>query len=879
MNLDYFRASDRKRDYKLKATHFVRYAVISLILLGCGEHTQDSVDSFKTSMAAAPTTDSSVAQLQGLRAHYEITANATGYLVKSLQTLTVTEYPKNIKSIKFDDLSVNLSIAANATSISSENLNALLELYIAYFNRAPDADGLNYWIDRLKDGMTLEQIGASFYAAAIIYADATGYSANMDNVAFVRVIYKNVLGRETPDQEGLDYWVNALNTKTETRGTLIKTMLASAHSLKTDTEYGWVHNLLVNKVKVGTYLAIENGISFNSASDSIRNGMSIAAAVTPDSVSKAMSLITAYLPVAAPSCTAPQVLQGGLCVDPSINPDSPGLDHQKTLIALINFPDNNSQTMSLAQVKDLIVSHPQSLNQFIKVNSNGKVSIDASFVDWTTLTKTSEYYFNKNQSNNNEFHNDAISALSKIRELTSVKRLILVVKDGFQGNPGCYAYQDKVTVGNAAEYNGYLLVLGGYGMSCLATGRIAHEYGHTYGFGHSLESRCEKSPPNSLVDLEYSNTCSIASAYSWTYDTMGSDSYRPLYSSVWRAKAGWFNGDQIKTVTSSGIYTLEQSELISNGAKLIRIPLGVNEKGDALHYYIEYRKKLGDFDPAHFTQLGKEYDIIVRTDDPKSNTHDLIDFGNGVLNMGKDFIDSYRDIKVSVVSIDGTGSSSSVSLNIQVPRITLKPSFSTFKSSTELEKILEFQNTSTNTLTISMTGIGGRNADTFTIKRDQCTGVALAPTQSCSLTVSRAKQESAVAYAYAKFNNGEAMRSVELQAYKISSSTPYDPNIPLAWQNMDADFGKKLTWWEAISYCENLVSDGVSDWRLPRIEELRNTFQLTSTPLFKINDVFWSISEVESNPANAYSIYGNDGNQWQNGSKNLTSNALCVRNK
>lgn len=76
------------------------------------------------------------------------------------------------------------------------NLNALVELYIAFMNRVPDSNGLNYWIGRLKDGLTINQIAESFYNAALLYLELTGYTASMTHTDFIIKIYKNVLSRD-----------------------------------------------------------------------------------------------------------------------------------------------------------------------------------------------------------------------------------------------------------------------------------------------------------------------------------------------------------------------------------------------------------------------------------------------------------------------------------------------------------------------------------------------------------------------------------------------------------------------------------------------------------------------------------------------------------
>lgn len=560
-------------------------------------------------------------------------------------------------------------------------------------------------------------------------------------------------------------------------------------------------------------------------------------------------------------------------------PDSPSdsIGRQKILFALINFQDNKERIKSIKDVKDLILNNPDSLNKFIITNSNKKTWLEADFVDWLTLNKQSSYYFNGSELKNNEFHDDALTALNQVKTLASYDRVVLLVKDGFQGHPGCYAYQSKVTFGNNNEYNGYFVVLGGYDMGCLRPGRIAHELGHTFGFGHSLASLdCNETVPISLVDRE--NSCAFSRMTSWTFDTMGSDSYFPLYSSVWRAQAGWFNKNQILSVTRSGVYFLEQSELISSGVKLIKIPLGVGENGKQLNYYIEFRKKFNGFDAALFNVTNNQYEVIVRTDELLTSINNLLDFGVDVLDVNKDFIDVYRDIKISVVSFEGDAESSLVKLNINVPRILIEPAnLITFNDSTNLEKNITIKNISSENLIISQVSISGRNSAAFNIMADNCINTTILPAQSCKVRVRRISELAVLAHLKVSINDKNISKIVELTGVNIYIEPPYDPDAILEWQDLSSS-GEDLNFNDAISYCQNLTIQSNSDWRLPRIEELRQTFQLSNPPLFTIDRYLWSSTEVANNGLNAYQIYGNGSWAWQNVSKtNSLGDALCVR--
>jgi surface protein len=89
-----------------------------------------------------------------------------------------------------------------------QNREKVLQLYTAYFNRAADKDGVDYWTNEMmtKD-WTIEMVAQSF-------ADQTEYTqvyGGLNNTQIVEKIYDNLLGRET-DAEGLAYWSGQLDS-------------------------------------------------------------------------------------------------------------------------------------------------------------------------------------------------------------------------------------------------------------------------------------------------------------------------------------------------------------------------------------------------------------------------------------------------------------------------------------------------------------------------------------------------------------------------------------------------------------------------------------------------------------------------------------------
>jgi mono/diheme cytochrome c family protein len=235
-----------------------------------------------------------VATFTGPRNNYTVTRTTTGFTVKDNVGGATTNLTTQT-SIKFSDVTINLLVGDKSKTIPASSLKTLIELYIAFFNRVPDADGMNYWIGEIKAGMTLDQLASNFYVAALQFSSVTGYSPTMTNEEFVLVIYKNVLGRSAtttpPDADGVAYWTEEIRSGKSSRGALIGTMLNSAHNYAGDPVWGWVPQLLDNKVLVGNYFSIQQGLNYNTPEESISKGILIGQAVTPTDVLAARAKI------------------------------------------------------------------------------------------------------------------------------------------------------------------------------------------------------------------------------------------------------------------------------------------------------------------------------------------------------------------------------------------------------------------------------------------------------------------------------------------------------------------------------------------------------------------------------------------------------------
>ena len=273
----------------------------SLCLIACGGGDERDAALGQPASAAKTlqkkafaTTAANAVVFPGNRSDYTIQKTASGYTITENISGGTNSVSSVTSSIQFADATVNLGIGIKSQSIATGDLKSLIELYIAFFNRVPDADGLSYWIDQFRAGQTLTQIAESFYAAAVQYPSLTGYSTAMSNADFVRGIYKNVLGRSgntAPPEEDVQYWAGELANGHATKGSLISVMLNSAHSFTNHPTWGWVPQLLDNKDTVANYFAIRQGLNYATPQDSISKTMAIASAVSASDTANAISLI------------------------------------------------------------------------------------------------------------------------------------------------------------------------------------------------------------------------------------------------------------------------------------------------------------------------------------------------------------------------------------------------------------------------------------------------------------------------------------------------------------------------------------------------------------------------------------------------------------
>lgn len=148
----------------------------------------------------------------------------------------------------------------------------IVGLYIAFFSRAPDEAGLNFWENRALGATpqaVVKELAAGF---ASHYKFAELYDP-MGNQAFVEAIYINVLGA-SGDAGGISFWTSQINGGVS-RSDMVSTFIYSALSFnQNDAQWDSLsmadkavaqsrQDTLKNKIEAGLYFTDKYGEASN----------------------------------------------------------------------------------------------------------------------------------------------------------------------------------------------------------------------------------------------------------------------------------------------------------------------------------------------------------------------------------------------------------------------------------------------------------------------------------------------------------------------------------------------------------------------------------------------------------------------------------------
>ncbi len=131
----------------------------------------------------------------------------------------------------------------------------ITSFYVAYWGRAGDPGGLEYWLGEVNRGaLTIPAVAENFALSAEAkamypYFNAPEAATDAERAVFVQAAYQNLLNRSvTADDEGVVYWVGELRNGNTTPGAVIGNMI---HAAIQNGDQDWL--TIWNKVQVAEY--------------------------------------------------------------------------------------------------------------------------------------------------------------------------------------------------------------------------------------------------------------------------------------------------------------------------------------------------------------------------------------------------------------------------------------------------------------------------------------------------------------------------------------------------------------------------------------------------------------------------------------------------
>lgn len=311
---------------------------------------------------------------------------------------------------------------------------------------------------------------------------------------------------------------------------------------------------------------------------------------------------------------------------PTLNPVTG--DH-KTLVVMVNFTDKNIACTKDDLASRLFGTSGNTMNVAYQESSGGIVSFSGDVagpypINYTS-TGTCDY---------NGMYDAGLAQAKAAGYNTSLYQHVSVVTPGATS---CY-------------FNGAATMPGSWSFinKCDSTGVFTHELGHNVSFPHA------STPTSEYADYT---------------DPMGTGQL-VQFNAVNRAHAGWLGDAQLKNVTTSGTYNIEQLE---NSTSLNPLVLTIRKNDTDEIYYLSLREGVG-IDSNLMTGYKGTVTIHRSKANLLSNSYNL-----GLLTVGQTFTDSVNGISITYQAT--TGSSATLGISIGTiscfrvaPTVTFTPS-------------------------------------------------------------------------------------------------------------------------------------------------------------------------------------------------------------
>ena len=335
----------------------------------------------------------------------------------------------------------------------------------------------------------------------------------------------------------------------------------------------------------------------------------------------------------------------------------PVVGNQRTIVIMTNFQGTPIPSLTLAQVNSLIFTD---LDNFYKENSYNTVSLSGLTVGYYTIPMNPVCPLS--MTDQNQIYSLAIAAADPDVNFNNYDRVMI----GINLDTAC-SVRGVSNVGRVLTFtNDGMIFLGKSAFSTSFANLlvVGHEMGHQFSNGHASFYNC------GVLSISGALDCTI-DEYGDPYSVMGNKIGSGHHTAPHKSNYGWLSeGTTLKTITSSGTYSIEPIETATGLTKALRIP-----RSELDYLWIEYRQPIG-FDssiPAPFNgalfHIGQTFGFSLGTPsyliDPTPPGSNI----NSALLSGETFTDPDTKTKVTVSSV----SPSALTLNIVVGKTNFTP--------------------------------------------------------------------------------------------------------------------------------------------------------------------------------------------------------------
>lgn len=216
---------------------------------------------------------------------------------------------------------------SGAVGLSQDMLLTFVEMYVAYFDRAPDALGLFYWGTRLAEGMGLGEIAQSFFfqeETFSLYPELRGNLSDLDAGFFDRLVtdtYDKLLER-APDEAGRLFWIGELEAGRVQLGEFVLAVINGAKNFSdpnaSPAQIAQAQadaQTVADKGQIGYAFAVENGMNDVENARDVMGTYDVLARAS--SIEAAETLIAEYRAVAEGADSSEVIVEiSGLGEDP-----------------------------------------------------------------------------------------------------------------------------------------------------------------------------------------------------------------------------------------------------------------------------------------------------------------------------------------------------------------------------------------------------------------------------------------------------------------------------------------------------------------------------------------------------------------------------------